>query len=275
MITSSVVLYKSSVTQVNDLLQCIENSIIDKVFVIDNFPTNSNKELCKKYSKTEYTEHENTGYGDSHNIGLKKSFFLGADYHIVLNPDIKFESDVISVLYDYMNNNSDIGYILPKVIYPNGELQYLCKLLPTPIDLVFRRFGPNNKITNKRNDKYILKHSGYDKIMNPPCLSGCFMFLRCKILIENNLFFDNKYFMYFEDFDLIRRLHRVSKTIYYPHVKIIHDHSKESYKNPKMLRIHLFSALIYFCKYGWIFDKERKSMNRRILEEIDNLKLNQ
>ena len=29
---------------------------------------------------------------------------------------------------------------MPKVIYPDGNIQYLCKLLPTPRDWVFRRF---------------------------------------------------------------------------------------------------------------------------------------
>ena len=52
------------------------------------------------------------------------------------------EKQYIKELCEYMNNNSDVVYILPKVIYPNGELQYLCKLLPTPSDLIFRRFLP-------------------------------------------------------------------------------------------------------------------------------------
>ena len=74
--------------------------------------------------------------------------------------------------------------------------------------------------------------------------------------------------MYCEDFDLIRRLHRVSKTLFYPEVTIIHDHAKESYKSKKMLFAHIKSAVKYFNKYGWFFDSERKKMNQKILEEI-------
>ena len=212
----------------------------------------------------EYIPHENTGYGSSHNIAMHKSIELGADYHVVLNPDIRFEADVLPRLCEYMNNNSDVVYILPKVIYPNGELQYLCKLLPTPSDLFFRRFLPKTAKTEKKNDRYVLKESGYNKIMNPPCLSGCFMFLRNSALKENNIFFDDRFFMYFEDFDLIRRLHRVGKTIFYPDVSIIHDHAKESYKSKKMLIVHIKSAIKYFSKYGWFIDKERRLMNKRI-----------
>ena len=94
------------------------------------------------------------------------------------------------------------------------------------------------------------------------------MFLRNSTLKENNIFFDDRFFMYFEDFDLIRRLHRVGKTIFYPDVSIIHDHEKESYKSKKMLMVHIKSAIKYFNKYGWFIDKERRLMNKRILEEM-------
>ena len=97
------------------------------------------------------------------------------------------------------------------------------------------------------------------------------MFMRLSILKENNIFFDDGYFMYCEDFDLIRRLHRVAKTLYYPKVKIIHNHEKASYKNRKMLYTHIKSAVRYFNKFGWLFDKERRVMNRRLLQEIENV----
>ena len=272
MLTASIVIYHTKKSQIDDVLKSVELSkSVYKLYIIDNAPTDENKtyfEHCSLASIIEYIPHENTGYGSSHNIAMHKSIELGADYHVVLNPDIRFEADVLPRLCEYMNNNSDVVYILPKVIYPNGELQYLCKLLPTPSDLIFRRFLPKTAKTEKKNDRYVLKESGYNKIMNPPCLSGCFMFLRNSTLKENNIFFDDRFFMYFEDFDLIRRLHRVGKTIFYPDVSIIHDHAKESYKSKKMLMVHIKSAIKYFNKYGWFFDKERKEMNKQILKEL-------
>ena len=78
--------------------------------------------------------------------------------------------------------------------------------------------------------------------------------------------------MYCEDFDLMRRLHRVAKTLYYPNVQIIHDHQKESYKSRKMLIAHIKSAMRYFGKYGWWFDRERREMNERVLRETGRAK---
>ena len=99
------------------------------------------------------------------------------------------------------------------------------------------------------------------------------MFMRVSTLKNNNLFFDDNYFMYCEDFDLIRRIHRVARTIYYPNVTIVHDHAKASYKNRKMLITHIQSAIKYFNKFGWCFDKERNEMNKKILEEINLLNM--
>ena len=268
--TTSIVLYKTPRNQIEAVLNSVfDSNCVDKIYIIDNSPTDELSYVKDISPLIEYIPHDNTGYGSSHNIAIKKSIEIGADYHVVLNPDIRFEPNVLQELANYMSENQDVGYILPKVVYPNGELQYLCKLLPTPSDLIFRRFLPKTKKTEEKNDRYILKQSGYDKIMNPPCLSGCFMFLNCKILKEHNLYFDDRFFMYFEDFDLMRRIHKVSKTIFYPHVSIIHDHAKESYKSKKMLIQHIKSAVQYFNKWGWIFDKERNEMNKRIMEELE------
>lgn len=270
MLTSSVVLYKTRVEQLSALADCVKKSgIMDKIYFVDNSPDESLRAVCEAVEKSEYIFNgKNIGYGAAHNIAIKKAIQAGSEYHIVLNSDIKFAPEVLQKLVEFMDGNSDAVYVLPKVIYPNGELQYLCKLLPTPFDLIFRRFLPKTKLIRKINDRYTLKMSGYDKIMNPPCLSGCFMFMRTGALEKNNIFFDDRYFMYCEDFDLIRRLHRVGKTLFYPDVTIIHDHAKESYKNKKMLLEHIKSAIKYFNKFGWFFDKERNEMNERVLGEV-------
>ena len=272
MLTASVVIYHSQKEEIKSLLKSVqESNCVKRLYIIDNASADENRvffESSSLSSIVEYIPHENTGYGSSHNIALQKAIEEGSDYHVVLNPDIYFESNVLSELVHYMDINTDVGYILPKVTYPNGELQYLCKLLPTPFDLIFRRFLPKTKFIVRHNERYELRHSGYNKIINPPCLSGCFMFMRLSTLRENNIFFDERFFMYCEDFDLMRRIHRVAKTVYYPNVTVVHNHAKESYKSRKMLMTHIKSAIKYFNKFGWFFDSERKEMNKQILREI-------
>ena len=104
-----------------------------------------------------------------------------------------------------MEQNQDVGNIIPQIRYPDGDIQYLCKLLPTPTDLILRRFIPLKSWKEKRNQNYELRWTGYDKMMNVPSLSGCFMFLRCDVLKDIGLF-DENIFMYLEDTDLNRRI---------------------------------------------------------------------
>ena len=274
MLTASIVLYNTPHSQINAVMKSvIESSCVKILYIIDNSLNDKWRILEKEYAdfgvEIRYIHNANLGYGSSHNLAMQEAIEAGSDYHVVLNPDIYFDSSVLSELIQYMDSNSDVGYVLPKVTYPNGELQYLCKLLPTPFDLIFRRFLPKTKLITKINDRYELRHSGYDKIINPPCLSGCFMFMRLSTLQENNLFFDEQYFMYCEDFDLMRRIHSVAKTVYYPKVSIVHNHAKASYKTRKMLMTHIKSAIKYFNKFGWFFDKERNNMNKQILKEIE------
>ena len=274
-LSASIVLYN---TKTEDLKRVINSYFSYKgekqLFLIDNSPTDRLKEIVKVYPNNNIYyifNNENMGYGKAHNIAIKKSIEQNLPYHIILNPDIIIEKDVLEKLANYMELHPEIGNIMPKIIYPDGELQYLCKLLPSPIDLIFRRFIPIKKWKDAINRKYELHSFGYDKIMNIPNLSGCFMFLRTEALKKVGLF-DENIFMYLEDIDLNRRIFSKYKTIYYPDATVIHEHQKESYKNKKLLKVHIQSAIYYFNKYGWFFDKERTNINRNVLRELEKLK---
>lgn len=271
MITASLVLYHSPDDQVHRILKCVEDSIIDKIYVIDNSSSDNSKIVCSHYSKAEYQQHENTGYGDSHNIGMRKALECNSDYHLVVNPDIYFEPSTISELKEYMDSNIDIAQIMPKVLNPDGSIQYLCKLVPSPFDLIIKRFLPN-KIKQKASYKFQLKFTNYDKIMDVPYLSGCFMFFRTKAF-DTVGFFDDRFFMYPEDIDITRRMHESFRTVFYPFVSVVHDHAAESYKSKKMLKIHITNMIKYFNKWGWIFDKKRRKINKKVLKELNYKKL--
>lgn len=268
MIIASIVTFHTKHRDLKRLIDCVQKSPIDELFIIDNSSNDELREFVNNNSKIHYIHSINLGYGSGHNVAIKKSIERGAQYHIILNPDIYWNDNVVQQLKDYMDNNIDCGLIMPKVLYPNGDNQYLCKLVPTPVDLILRRFIPIKSWLNKHDYKYEMHWTGYDKIMEVPILSGCFMMLRCDV-IKKVGGFDERYFMYAEDVDLCRRIGEISKTIFYPHTNIFHEYAKGSYGNKKMLRMHMISITKYFNKWGWIFDKKRK---RRNIECIDNIK---
>ena len=262
----SIVLYNQTLSEISLLVECLRKSeIVSQVFLIDNSPT-ENPEFMTLEANYHFTG-KNIGYGSAHNIAIRQTIEQGIPYHLVLNPDISFDSSILSKIEEFMNNNSDIGLLMPKIIYPTGEIQYLCKLIPTPFDLIFRRFLPK-EWTQKRTNKFELRESGYNSIIDVPYLSGCFMYLRTEALKQIGLF-DERFFMYPEDIDLTRRIHRRFRTVFYPFVTITHHHAHSSYTSTKMLFTHMFNMIKYFNKWGWVFDKERRKVNREILKQLE------
>ena len=213
MLNVSIVLYKNLVSQVENLLHDLlsDMNYINKIYLIDNSPTDSLKMLTEQYVVKYIHMPQNLGYGAAHNVAIQKSIEDKVKYHIVLNPDIRLDNRVLSKLVSYMDGNLDVGLVMPDICYPDGSRQHLCKLLPTPASLFSRRFLPN-AISNKFDRKYNLLDIDYSQEMNVPLLSGCFMFLRTSVLADVGMF-DPRFFMYLEDFDLVRRIHAKYETI--------------------------------------------------------------
>lgn len=269
MVTVSVVLFHHSLPEISKLLGQLLLSDIYQIFIIDNSSNDELRELEKISNNIKYVHNANLGYGAGHNIAIRRAIALNGDYHIVINPDIFFEKGVIEKLTEYMDKNIFVGQVMPQILYPDGKIQYLCKLLPTPMNLLERRFFSCKKYIERRNEKYELRFTGYDKEMEVPSLSGCFMFMRVSVLKQVGGF-DERFFMYAEDLDLCRRIGKVAKTIYFPAVQVYHEYAKGSYRNKKLLRYHICSTIKYFNKWGWFFDSERKKINHYILEKCKN-----
>ena len=265
MITSSIVIYNSSKKDLQTVVTCAANSSINTIYVVDNAVNDNMSGFAQSLSeKVVYMQGQgNIGYGAAHNLAIQKSIQQNAKYHLILNPDIEFAEDVIEKLTIFMDEHLNVGVVMPKVLYPNGEIQYLCKLLPTPSDLIFRRFLFFLPGKSKRTEKYELRNLDYSKIhFDIPSLSGCFMMFRTDILKQIDGF-DERFFMYMEDVDLCRRVHNIAQTAFFPFAEIVHHYEKGSYKNRKLLKYHIFSAIKYFNKWGWFFDKGRRERNKQ------------
>lgn len=270
MITASIVIFHNLKNELQRVISCVLNSPVSILYLVDNSINDSLRALTDLSPRIRYIHNANIGYGGAHNIAIREAFDEEADYHVVINPDIFFEKGVLETLTNYMDASPDVGLVMPEIQNPSGERQYLCKLLPTPMDLFFRRFFPSVFFLRSRQ-RFELRFSGYDKEMNVPFLSGCFMFLRTDALRKAGVF-DERFFMYGEDIDLSRRIHRQYKTMYYPYAKVIHVHEAASYKSTKMLIVHIKNIVKYFNKWGWFLDKERRQMNRKILRELNYLR---
>ena len=264
-LSASIVAYKNDASILAHTIHSFLSSTKDSIlFIIDNSPTDDLKYLAYDPRIIYIYNNRNIGFGAGHNIALR-AVLNKVKYHLVLNPDVYFDDQVITRVHDFMERNESIGQLMPKVLYPDGRLQPLCKLLPSPRTLVMRRFlNFLDNTLEKENYYYELKLSGYDRIMDVPFLSGCFMFLRTEALQKVGLF-DERFFLYTEDTDLTRRIHRYFRTVFYPDVTIRHHHARGSYKDFTLMLHNISSAIKYFNKWGWTLDHERTHFNSRTL----------
>lgn len=268
MINISIVLYNNSLEEIYRCLDTVTKSIlVDNVILVDNSDFDNLAEVSKKYSNVLYYKNKsNVGFGSGHNIALSHTIQENIPYHLVLNADTFFNTSLFGDLIKCMEQDRDIGMLTPKVLTSSNEIYRGFKLLPTPIDLIVRRFFPNFLNNFVVSNYELLRHDPNIPI-NAPFLSGCFMFIRTEVLADVGLF-DERFFLYMEDLDLSRRIHQKYKTIYYPNVCIIHHHSKGSYKKFNLMVYHIVSAIKYFNKWGWFLDRNRRIINKSVIESI-------
>ncbi|MCU0287728.1 MAG: glycosyltransferase family 2 protein [Acidobacteria bacterium] len=272
-LTISIVTFNNE-NVIRDALNSIEKSTLRQsgncmVIVVDNSSSDKTAAIVsQEFPGVTLVHSPNRGFSAGHNQIIRyalETTGLNPEYHLVMNPDVFFEKDTLEKLVHFMDDEKNIGLIMPKILYPDHQIQYLCKLLPTPFDLFGRRFLPNFfRILFKRQfDSYQFKDRDYNLPMEVPHLSGCFMMIRANVFEKVGLF-DERFFIYLEDVDMSRRIHTEFKTLYYPDAQIFHHYHKGSYKRFKHLQYHIASAIKYFNKWGWFFDKERKVINKKI-----------
>ncbi|RMD58904.1 glycosyltransferase family 2 protein [Candidatus Parcubacteria bacterium] len=254
----------------SDIERCLSGLLADleesrlkaAVQVMDNSKNvDGVKELIKtKYPSVYYYDcGGNIGFGKAQNIGLKR---VEAKFYLPLNPDIVFPARKMALrrLVDYLENNPQVGVVAPKLFNSDGSLQYSCCRFPLFLDQIARRLELNRCFSyfQKRVDYYLMKDFNHQDSVPVDWVIGSFMLIRQEAALKVG-FFDERFFMYFEDCDLCRRMWRSGWEVHYvAEVALIHGHRRDSAQfNPlfsllanPVARIHLKSWWQYFRKWG-------------------------
>ena len=240
-------------------------NVADRLSVAVNIVDNSGnidsiKEmLLDKYQKVSYIDAGgNIGFGKAQNLGFIND---KAKYYIALNPDIEFiDNKTLHKIKEFFEKNPRVGMIGPKLVNIDGSVQNSCYRFPRLFDQFFRRFELDKKhsFCKKRVDKYLM--ADFDRAQNRIVgwIMGSFMVARSEMTDEIG-FFDDRFFMYFEDCDWCRRAWLSDWQVYYlADTVACHAHRRESSKgglnllsslSNKMARIHLKSWYLYFKKW--------------------------
>ncbi len=201
----------------------------------------------------------NLGMGGGNNLGIKAA---SGEFILILNPDTVLREDAILILINYLRTHSEAGLMGPKLLYPDGSLQLSCLKFPTFFIPVLRRTFLGEYFKKTRDD-FTMSDFNHASIKEVDWMMGsCLMFRKKMIAKDGSDFFprfDERYFMYFEDTDLAREIKsRGYQAIYHPEAVVVHDHARESAKNPwyiaifkdKLTWTHIASWFKYFIKWG-------------------------
>jgi GT2 family glycosyltransferase len=227
------------------------SDISAEILLIDNCSDDSTIEFIKRNYPEIFVRKNKSrlGYGANHNqnLAIAKGKFI-----VLMNADMVLTQESLFLLLKFMDRrHSDIGIVAPRVLNEDGTLQYLNKRYPGILDLFLRRFVPDKLkyLFDKRLGYYEMRDVGYDSIIDVPFLSGAFMFCRTD-LIKAVSGFDERYFLYFEDVDLCRRVQKTHRTVYYPDAVVTHRWGRAAHKNLKWTIVFMKSAVQYFNKWG-------------------------
>jgi GT2 family glycosyltransferase len=247
----SVVTYNNPVEILENLLTSIKASRLKvKVIFLDNSNNESIKALCSKNDITYVPTERNYGFGKGHNLVLSE-FGKLAPYFLICNPDIEIQPDALENLKSFMDHHNEVALSAPLILNSDSTIQYVHKRFPTPLLFLVRRFLPASlkRFFTKELDLYELKDQTFDRILEVPVLSGCFMFFRTSDLKKIGGF-DERYFMYVEDIDICREASKVGKVILLPEAQVKHLWARGSYFNLRLTIYNIQSVYKYFCKWG-------------------------
>ncbi len=237
---------KNILSVLNSIYKNSKNFILD-TFVVDNNSTDNTVSLVKKHfpQVNLIVLPKNKGFGHGHNQVLNK---ISSDYHVILNPDITFNTNILDDLSSYLDANPEAVIVSPAILNSDGTPQDLPKHNPKIKYLISGRMEHLGSIFKKWRSEYTYR----DKLIKGPIevdfCSGCFIMIKTEVFKKLNGF-DERFFMYFEDADLTRRAKKYGKAIFNPLLKATHSWERTSSKQFKYMCIHISSMIKYFYKW--------------------------
>ncbi len=242
-------------------VEALEKSVVHfpfEIIVVDNNSVDQEsvsflKQAHEKKRLTLICSPQNIGFGRGNNLGAT---IAKGEYILFHNPDVTVEADSLQKMVDFMEKNSDIGLIGPKLMYSSGKVQDSCRRHMSFFDLVLNR-TPLGRLPmyKKRLQKYLMEDFDHHKIQDVDLITGAAMMMK-KVFFDEIGGFDPRYFLFMEDFDLCREVTKAGKrVVYYPEAVMHHFHKRLSQGTfvkvltKKVFWLHVSSALKYFWKW--------------------------
>lgn len=245
-----------------DVVNCI-NSIYDsqlakgfEIILVDNDSSDDTVSLVRsKFSEVVVIESgKNLGFAAANNLGFKKARCKNI---LFLNPDTLVQEDAIDRLVDFIEANHDIGICGPKILNEDGTIQSSVRKFPK-LRMGFYKFTILKYLGLFRKDSILYRMKGFDyeNMADVDQLIGAALIARREVIDEVGGF-DERFFMYYEEVDICKRIKENGlRCVYYPDAQIVHLGGHSSSQIPaRTIYMNLKSYILYMKKHndGFLF----------------------
>lgn len=241
-------------------LQCINSihqnneSIQPRIIVVDNCSNDHPERIKQMFPFTDLMiNNRNVGFAKAVNIAMEKA---NEELVLLLNPDVYIYDGFFLKVIDYIKNHENVAIVAPKILERDGSVQGSARRFPTPLTSLFGRKSPLTKLfpENPISKKEFYSSNNYDCVpLEVDWVSGACMVTRKKAYNEVGGF-DQRFFLYWEDADLCRRLNEAGwKIIYYPEAQIYHHTGTSSDTAPffSIFQFHKSCYRLYMKHTKW------------------------
>ena len=248
------VAYHPSADEVKALKSCLISlpSNIGYAIVSNDYKQGEPVDLLISSADLSLKNYDNPGYGRAVNR-LVSSLVDPPPYIGVLNTDLTWPDNTFEALLTWLQSNTNVSLAVPQILDNAGSIQKLCKLNPSVLALLSRRFVPQSikpSWLHRYDKKYVMNHMDYTTVFEVKYLSGCCMLMKTSSFVKINGF-DENFFLYLEDADITRRMSEQGLCVHLPIAHVVHQWGKGNYVNFKLMLVNLISAWTYFNKWGW------------------------
>lgn len=194
--------------------------------------------------------HGNVGYGRGHNLSISKA---ESHCHLILNPDVTLSLESLADGLQFMIGNPEVAALSPAVVDGEGHKQFVCKRYPSVLDFLLRAFAPfylKGRFASRLARYEMRDLPEHAPSTDIPIIGGCFMLFRTAALCSVGGF-DERYFLYFEDFDLSLRVHTKGSLAYLPSMHIVHLGGHSARKGLRHVGMFARSGLRFYNTHGW------------------------
>ncbi len=174
---------------------------------------------------------ENLGFAEGNNVGIKYALKNGSDYVLLLNNDTLVDKNLLIRLIKVIEGDQKIGIVSPKIYFAPGyefhKSRYKSEERGKVIWYAGGKLDRQNTLASHRGVDEV--DSGqYNQTRETDFATGCCMLIR-KDVFDKVGFFDQNYFLYWEDIDFCQRTKKAGfKVIYHPQAILWHKNASSS-----------------------------------------------